>query len=128
MKLLIDTHAFLWFITDSPRLSPTAKDLMGDTENDRIMSVASLWEIAIKNSLGKLELKQPFESFIPQQLQSNYVDLLAIEITHLAKLVTLPFHHHDPFDRLIIAQAACENLPVLSVDTRFDSYEIQRLW
>lgn len=128
MRLLIDTHAFLWFITDSPRLSPTAKDLMGDIENDRIISVASLWEIAIKNSLGKLELKEPFENFMPRQLEHNRIDLLAIEITHLARLVTLPFHHHDPFDRLIIAQAACENLPVLSVDTRLDSYDIRRLW
>ncbi len=128
MRLLLDTHAFLWFITDAPKLSSRAKNLMEDPENDRIMSVASLWEIAVKNSLGKLELKEPFEIFIPRQLERNAIALRSIEVEHLAKVVKLPFHHRDPFDRLIVAQALAENLSIVSIDSRLDDYGISRLW
>lgn len=127
MKLLLDTHAFLWFIEDNPRLSIEAKALL-ESDAELLISTASLWEIAIKTSIGKLTLAQPFDIFIPQQLELNAIIILPIELAHLAVVSTLPFHHRDPFDRLLIAQAMNERLPVVSADAAFDDYAIQRLW
>ncbi len=127
MKLLLDTHSFLWFIEDSPRLSAKVKNLL-ESETDLLISAASLWEIAIKMSIGKLSLTQPFELFIPNQLASNAIEVLPIAVEHLALLSALPFHHRDPFDRLVIAQAIVEQLPVVSTDREFDPYGIKRLW
>ncbi len=128
MKYILDTHTFLWFITDDPTLSSNARNLIEDINNERLLSIASVWEIAIKTSLGKLELARPFEEFIPQQLRQNYVDLLPIEIPHLAKVSKLPFHHKDPFDRLIISQSLVERIPIISVDDKLDNYNIRRFW
>jgi PIN domain nuclease of toxin-antitoxin system len=128
MKLLLDTHTFLWFIIGSPKLSEKARALIEDTRNERLLSTASLWEMAIKHSLGKLSLGQPFEVLIPQQLERNSIEILPITVAHLAVVVTLPFHHRDPFDRLLIAQAAVERLSVLTVDPAFDAYAVERLW
>lgn len=94
MKLLLDTHSFLWFIGGDVRLSPTARTLIEDVTNAVFLSVASLWEMAIKISLGRLQLVQPFETFIPQQLSLNRIGLLGITISHTAKVATLPFHNH----------------------------------
>lgn len=114
MKLLLDTHTFLWFIMGDPKLSEKARALIEDTRNERLLSTASLWEMAIKHSLGKLSLGQPFEVLIPQQLERNSIEILPITVAHLAVVVTLPFHHRDPFERLLIAQAAVERLSILS--------------
>lgn len=103
MKLLLDTHSFLWFIEDNSRLSARAKNLL-ESDTELLISAASLWEIAIKMSTGKLTLTQPFEQFIPNQLTSNAIEIMPITVEHLAVLSALPFHHRDPFDRLIIAQ------------------------
>lgn len=92
------------------------------------MSVASLWEIAIKVSIGKLTLAQPYDVFVPQQLTDNAIEILPISLAHLGAVSTLPFHHRDPFDRLLIAQATIEQLPIVSVDTAFDLYSVERLW
>ena len=127
MRLLLDTHAFLWFIDDSSRLSVQAKDLL-ESDTDLLLSTASLWEIAIKTSLGKLTLAQPYDLFIPEQMRLNDIEELAISLTHLAVVSTLPFHHRDPFDRLLVAQAMVESLPVVSTDTTLDAYSITRLW
>lgn len=127
MKLLLDTHTFLWFIDDNPKLSAAAKKLL-ESNVDLMISTASLWEIAIKVSIGKLTLTQPFHEFIPDQLIRNSVKLLAISIAHLAVVSSLPFHHRDPFDRLMVAQAISEQLPIVSVDGRFDLYGANRLW
>jgi PIN domain nuclease of toxin-antitoxin system len=127
MKLLLDTHAFLWFIDDSPRLSAQAKALL-ESDVELMISAASLWEIAIKGSLGKLTLAQPYETFIPQQLEQNSIEILPSELEHISVVATLPFHHRDPFDRLLLAQAMVEQLPVVSADTVFDMYAIERLW
>jgi PIN domain nuclease of toxin-antitoxin system len=124
MRLLLDTHVFLWFIMGSPLLSAEARALIEDERNRKFISVASLWEIAIKSSIGKLSLSAPFDQLIPQQLSSNGFELLPIELTHLATLTTLPFHHRDPFDRLLIAQAVAEKMRVVSSDSAFDSYTI----
>lgn len=128
MKLLLDTHAFLWFIGGDERLSLTARTLIEDGANDAFLSVASLWEMAIKISLGRLQLAQPFEVFIPHQLSLNRVGLLGITISHTAKVAILPFHHRDPFDRLLVAQAQVEQMPLVSSDAAFDAYGITRLW
>ena len=128
MKILLDTHAFLWLTSDAPELSTKAKKLYADPNNDFLLSLASLWEMAIKLQLGKLTLQQPFEKFIPLQLQENNIIQLDISFRHITKVTTLPRHHGDPFDRLIIAQALEEKLPLLNCDTAFDSYPIKRLW
>lgn len=128
MKLLLDTHAFLWFIMGSPHLSSRARALIEDAANEKFLSVASLWETAIKLSLGKLTLTTSFESLIPAQLSLNGIDLLNITTGHAAVVATLPFHHRDPFDRLLIAQAMVEKIPLVSTDAAFDSYAVQRLW
>ena len=128
MRLLLDTHAFIWFIMGSANLSVNARALIENPANERLLSVASLWEIAIKTSLGKLTLSVPFDELIPAQLKLNGIDLLNIKVDHLSTLTTLPFHHRDPFDRLIIAQAIVEKLPVVSLDGAFDTYGVTRLW
>ena len=128
MRLLLDTHAFLWFIMGSANLSVDARVLIENPANERLLSVASLWEIAIKASLGKLTLSASFGELIPAQLKLNGIDLLNIKVDHLSTLTTLPFHHRDPFDRLVIAQAIVEKLPVISLDGAFDTYGVTRLW
>lgn len=128
MKLLLDTHAFLWFITDDPKLSTAGKAAIAEPTNDVLVSPASYWEIAIKVSLGKYPLQTPFETFITHGMADNDFGILAIEPKHAAALTNLPFHHRDPFDRLIIAQAAVESLPVVSGDSAFDAYPITRVW
>jgi PIN domain nuclease of toxin-antitoxin system len=127
MKILLDTHIFLWFINNDPQLSPTAKTLL-ESDVDLVLSAASLWEIAIKVSIGKMTLPKPFEIFIPEQLQQNQIEILPIAINHLTHLSTLPFHHKDPFDRLLISQSFAEGIPIVSVDTMFDQYNVNRRW
>lgn len=128
MRLLLDTQAFLWFEMDSARLSATAKGLIEDRENDRFLSIASAWEMAIKVSLGKLKLPQPVGQFVRTELRKNAISLLPIDLKHLDRAAALPFHHRDPFDRLIIAQALAVGLAVVSSDTFLDAYGVQRLW
>ena len=116
MRVLLDTCAFLWFIGGSERLSRPARDLMEDFDNRLHLSIASLWEIAIKINIGKLELARPFAALIPEQLEEHQIKLLQICPDHLSRMLYLPLHHRDPFDRLIIAQAICERLPIISCD------------
>ena len=127
MNLLIDTHVFLWFIMGSPHLTAEARALIEDEKNRKFISIASLWEIAIKSSIGKLTLSSPFDKLIPQQLSLNGFELLPIEIAHLAAVATLPFHHRDPFDRLLIAQSMVEKMPIVSIDSAFEAYNVNRL-
>jgi PIN domain nuclease of toxin-antitoxin system len=127
MKILIDTHAFLWFVNGSSQLSTDAKSLL-ESEVDLLLSVASLWEIAIKTSLGKLTLPGVYGQFIPQQILQNEIEVLPISLEHLTVIATLPFHHRDPFDRLLIAQAMVEQVSIVSIDAVFDSYSIDRIW
>jgi PIN domain nuclease of toxin-antitoxin system len=128
MRALLDTHAFLWFLEGSDQLSSTAREIIEDGGNVVFVSVASLWEIAVKHSLGRLELGKPFEELIPEQLATNAIAVLQIEVSHLTQVTSLPFHHRDPFDRLIAAQALVEDLPVIGVDPAFDSYGVERIW
>jgi PIN domain nuclease of toxin-antitoxin system len=128
MQALLDTHSFLWFLAGDERLSHHARQIMADFENELLLSIGSLWEIAIKASLGKLELFAPFEELFPQQLQVHEIELLQIHISHLSQMMTLPFHHRDPFDRLIIAQGLYEGLPVITVDPAFRAYSVTVIW
>ncbi|GAB4456624.1 MAG: type II toxin-antitoxin system VapC family toxin [Anaerolineales bacterium] len=128
MNILLDTHAFLWFVNDDPRLSDPARLLIEAEESLAFLSMASLWEMAIKISLGKLRLKQPYETFISQQLALNGIGILNISLNHLAAIATLPFHHRDPFDRLLVVQAKSENMVLVSADPAFDAYGIERVW
>jgi len=128
VRLLLDTHSFLWFIMGSSKLGEKARALIGDAGNEKLLSAGSLWEMAIKISLGKLKLAEPFENLIPRQIEATGIQVLKIDIPHLAALLTLPFHHRDPFDRLLAAQCSAEKLPIVSIDPVFDSYGIPRLW
>jgi PIN domain nuclease of toxin-antitoxin system len=128
VRLLLDTHSFLWFVGGDSSLSVAARLLIEDADNSVLLSAASVWEIAIKVSLGKLHLEQPFDVLIPQQLLVNHIELLGITLQHTAIVARLPFHHRDPFDRLLIAQAIVEQIPVITRDPAFDAYPVQRLW
>jgi PIN domain nuclease of toxin-antitoxin system len=128
MKLLLDTQCFLWFISGSPKLRKSARQLIEATENQPFLSMASLWEMGIKISLGKLTLDKPFETLIPEQLAQNGIEVIHIQFSHVAVVASLPFHHRDPFDRLIAAQASAEEMPIVSSDDVFDAYGVKRFW
>lgn len=128
MKYLLDTHTLLWFLKGDKKLSDKARQLIDSPRNSKFLSIVSLWEIAVKVSLGKLALDKSFERLFPEQLYFNRIEILDITVDSLTKLTTLPFHHRDPFDRLIIAQALVEGLPIIGADAAFDAYGISREW
>ena len=128
MRLLLDTHAFLWFILNDVKLSSAARGLISDPGNAVAVSPASYWELAIKVSLGKYQLGAPFQPFMEQQIAVNRFDVLHILVSHVAVLTTLPLHHRDPFDRLLVAQAMAEQIPLVSGDAALDAYGGKRLW
>ena len=128
MKILLDTHAFLWFIAGDIKLSDRAKASIEDYSNDKLVSMASMWGMAIKISIGRLKLSEPFESLIPHQIQINGFELLPIQFDHVSVVSSLPFHHRDPFDRLLVSQCMAEKCAIISMDTAFDNYLIERLW
>jgi PIN domain nuclease of toxin-antitoxin system len=128
MRLLLDTHTLLWFLADAPDLSPPAREALVDAGNEALVSVASLWEIAIKLSLGKLELLRPFDEVIPAELDRNAISVVPILPAHLQRLIRLPFHHRDPFDRLIAAQSLVEDTTLLSRDPVFNDYGCKIRW
>ncbi len=128
MKLLLDTHTILWFLGGNPRLSAPARAAIEDLANTRFFSVAGAWEIAIKASLGKLSLSVPFHELIPGQLRANAIELMPIRPEHMAAVIALPFHHRDPFDRMLVAQSAVEEAALVSADPALDAYGIQRIW
>ncbi|MBW4508343.1 MAG: type II toxin-antitoxin system VapC family toxin [Scytonematopsis contorta HA4267-MV1] len=128
MKFLLDTHAFLWFVLNDSALSQVARDLIIDPLNDILLSPASYWEIAIKVSIGKYQVTGNFEAWMENQIQVNELEILPIKVAHVGAIVTLPFHHKDPFDRLLVAQALTEKIPIISVDAVLDSYTVTRYW
>ncbi len=128
MRILLDTQAFLWMLSGAAEFSSKARRLVADPENDLFLSLASIWEIAIKSSIGKLKIAEPIATFIPAQMQANGIDQLDITFRHVARVVALPFHHRDPFDRLLLCQAAEEGLTLLSADPVFDRYKVPRVW
>lgn len=128
MRFLLDTHSLLWFLSGDAGLTERARRLIENPDYDILVSIASLWEIAIKHSLGKLKLAQPFEEIFPHQLEINSLSLLSVRLPHVVRVASLPFHHRDPFDRLLIAQSLSEEVPVLSADDAFDDYGVERIW
>jgi PIN domain nuclease of toxin-antitoxin system len=124
MKILLDTQVFLWFIMGSERLSEAHRVLIEEGDNQCCISIASLWEIAIKVSLSKLELSFSFDSLVEEHIERNGLSLLPLETSHLKQLLALPHHHRDPFDRMIIAQAIAEDLSVISSDPLFQKYDL----
>jgi PIN domain nuclease of toxin-antitoxin system len=128
VRMLVDTHALLWFALNDSQLSSTADALIRNRSNLILVSPISYWEIAIKMSTGKYSLTVPYSRFFQDAIFGNGFSVLPIEIKHAAIIATLPFHHKDPFDRLLIAQALSENIPILSADAAFDPYGVTRLW
>jgi PIN domain nuclease of toxin-antitoxin system len=128
VNLLLDAHAFLWFVNADAQLSASAKLLIEDPTNRKFVSIATCWEIAIKAGLGKLKLGEPAATFLPRELAVNLFDILPIALAHATFVETLPRHHRDPFDRMLAAQALIEKMPLVSIDVAFDPYGVQRLW
>jgi len=128
VRLLVDTHAFLWFVAGDSRLSARAKRRIENHENDRFLSVASIWEMAIKNSIGKLTLSISLDALVDEGAVRNGFALLDIRPDHAMAVTHLPFHHRDPFDRLLIAQALVERLTIVSSDAVLDAYPVKRVW
>jgi PIN domain nuclease of toxin-antitoxin system len=128
MQLLLDTHTFLWWVDEARELSRRARAAVGDPDNECVLSLVSCWEMAIKVSTGKLKLPAALDRFIPEQLTANGFRQLEIGFRHVARVATLAFHHRDPFDRLLVAQALEEGLTVVSADPVFRKYGVTRLW
>ena len=128
MKILMDTHAFLWFIEGDDNLSDSARYFIENSQYQKWLSIASLWEMSIKASLNRLELKTNFPDLIQNYVYGNGFDILSINAEHLEQLKTLPYYHKDPFDRLIIAQSLTENIPILTKDELFKRYTENLLW
>jgi PIN domain nuclease of toxin-antitoxin system len=128
LKLLLDTHVLLWFYLDDPQLSPAAKASILDPSNAKLVSPATYWEVAIKISIGKYSLAKPYEDAMREAIDQNGFAYLHIEPRHTARLTNMPFHHKDPFDRMLVAQALAEQMPIVSADAKLDPYGVQRLW
>ena len=128
MKVLLDTHTFLWWITDDPKLSLRVRGIISEGENEIFISAATGWEIAIKSQIGRLKLPDEPQRFILEQMKINGMKSLPIEMRHALHVSTLPTYHQDPFDRILIAQAQMEDLPVLSADPEIRKYEVTIIW
>jgi PIN domain nuclease of toxin-antitoxin system len=128
MLILLDTHAFLWAAGDPSRLSTTAAQAFLSSENSVMLSAASIWETAIKLSLGKLTVQRPLAEVVDLARTEQGIRLLPIGPRHALEVESLPMHHRDPFDRLLIAQARCENATIMTRDPAFAAYDVDRLW
>jgi len=128
VKLLLDTHAFLWAIGDPGRLSPNSRNAIEDARNDLLLSLASVWEIAVKSGLGKLTIPKPAVPFVQRQVVLHRMAMLNIQVAHLAAVERIPAHHRDPFDRMLVAQALEERIPLISGDRQLRKYGLQIIW
>jgi len=127
MKALLDTHTFLWAISGSERLSRRAERIFVGP-SDLWLSVASIWEILIKVQIGKMSLPVPTGPYIVKKLVENRIETLPVILDHVLKVETLPMHHSDPFDRILIAQSLSESLPLVSADPQFERYSVELIW
>jgi PIN domain nuclease of toxin-antitoxin system len=127
MRYLLDTHTFIWYDNEPARLPTTVRSLFDDEANTILLSLASVWEIQIKLQLGKLNLRAALSQVISEQ-QAHHIELLPITLSHILALEQLPTHHRDPFDRLLIAQAQVEDIPLLTHDPMFAKYPIHVIW
>ena len=127
MRLLLDTHIFIWWADQPERLSPAALSALEDDANELLLSVVSVWEMQIKIQLGKLKLSLPLKELLKNQQETNDLTVSAVALTHVLALDALPFHHKDPFDRLLIAQSIEEGLTIVTADSKFSSYSVKLL-
>ncbi len=125
MNVLVDTHVWIWSLASPDRLSPESRSLLSSSRNVVYLSAASAWELAIKAALGKIELPEPVETYVPTRMARQGLTALPITHAHALRVSTLPPHHRDPFDRLLIAQALVERLPILTADAVFDRYDVE---
>jgi PIN domain nuclease of toxin-antitoxin system len=128
VRLLLDTSTFIWCLESPERLSPKSQRLLGDPNTELLLSIASVWEMAIKEGIGKLSLKAPLHDIIELGKERLFIGLLPIEIGHVIHTAQLPPHHRDPFDRLLIAQAVLEDLPIVTSDHKIARYQVRVLW
>ncbi len=128
MRVLVDTHTLYWFIEGDSKLSNQATEILGDPDNEILISPASYWEMAIKISIGNWQLNQSYQDFIDVALLQYGFVILPVSPDHTAGLLQMPFHHRDPFDRLLIAQSVHEGIAVVSADKQFDAYGVNRIW
>jgi PIN domain nuclease of toxin-antitoxin system len=128
LRTLLDTHALLWFLEEDTRLSKISREVISSEDVLPLISLVSIWEMAIKLSSGKLILNFSIETLLKEIFPENKLVLLHIESSHVAQIVNLPLHHRDPFDRMLIAQAMVEDMPIISADGRFDAYAVTRIW
>lgn len=128
MRLLLDTHALIWFYNTDPQISVAALTAIQAAGTLNLVSVASLWEIAIKVAKGKLSLNEPFPDFVQHAIRDNGFRLLPIGLDHIEQVLSLPFHHKDPFDRLLVSQALVENVPLVTCDKDILRYPITQVW
>lgn len=128
MRILLDTHTFIWWFDSPQRLSARVLAMCQDSNNSLVVSVVSLWEILIKQQIGKLELSRPLVDIVREQQQVNTLAILPVELDHVLEVEKLPLHHRDPFDRLLISQALSEEMPIVSVDPLLRPYPVTILW
>ena len=127
MKLLLDTHTFIWWADQPEKLSPDALSALEDEANELLLSVASVWEMQIKIQLGKLKLSLPLKELIKNQQEANDLTVSPVTLTHVLAVDALPYHHKDPFDRLLIAQSIAEGLTIVTADSQFSAYSVKLL-
>ncbi len=128
MRLLLDTHTFIWFDASPDQLSADAQDILHDPNNDLLLSIVSVWEVQIKAQLGRLDLRGDLAGIIREQQQINGIELLPITLPHVLALSELPPHHGDPFDRLLISQARVEDVILVTKDENISRYRVNVLW
>lgn len=128
MRVLVDTHAFLWDLLDDHRSSKLARELLRSDKHEFVFSLVSLWEIAIKMKTGKLHAVGSSVAYIRDEMKDYGMELLPLRYEHILQLEMLPLHHSDPFDRMLVAQAITESLPILSIDKKFSAYPIKLIW
>jgi PIN domain nuclease of toxin-antitoxin system len=127
MKLLLDTHVFIWWADHPEKLSPAALSALENEANELFLSVASVWEMQIKIQLGRLKLSLPLKELVKNQQETNDLTVSPVALTHVLALDNLPFHHKDPFDRLLIAQSIEEDLTLVTADSQFSTYSVKLL-
>lgn len=128
MNLLLDTHTFIWWVDEPEKLSSNALQALEDENNHLFLSLVSIWEMQIKIQLGKMKVNLPLKDLVESQEQANGLEILAITREHIFALDSLPFHHKDPFDRLLLAQAIIENISIVTEDQKVSAYSVSVLW
>ena len=128
MRVLIDTHVFIWWTSDIKKLSSRVNDLLLDSNTEVVLSMVSIWEMQIKASLGKLQFKTNLQELVDDEINSNRIELLSLSLSHIYALSSLAQYHRDPFDRILIAQSMDMDLQIISIDEKFDAYSVNRFW